>query len=236
MTIDTSAHLHKVIAIGPGRNDGVTRIYTTLYSGAISEYSYSNETWIRSEISTGNEKKFDALAIGTGRNDGVFRIYAANSNGHIYELTYAGSSWEVAELGTVKDEKWGNEVFITIGQGRSDGIERVYASVEHIGLLYEFTYNPEGFWQKDSVRQGYGCEGLAIGRGRNDEIFRIYQAGNFGHLTEFTFSDSKWHTTADLRGGPSFTNVIIGPGRGDGINRVYGSCNDGYIYEYSYHH
>lgn len=233
INIDSSSAIGLGLTIGPGRNDGIHRIYCVSSNGYILEYTFLNNKWENTEVGPAGESSINAISIGTARNDGVRRVYAASNNGHIYELSYTGSSWDITDLGTIKSESYGNDVYITIGQGRSDGMERVYASVEHISTIYEFSYT-EGNWEMDSTDVEYGGAGLAVGTGRNDGIFRIYRTGSWGHLQESSYLDNKWQLSADLRGGSYFVGVAIGAGRGDDINRIYGICNDGYAYEFSY--
>lgn len=239
ITIDPSPGIISGLAINPGRNDGESRVYGFDNTGDIFEYTFVNTTWEKSNLSSTDEERFNDMAIGSVRNDGVTRVYMVNYEGQIYEYTYLDSGWDVSFLGTVKITSLSfavNKIFMTVGYVRSDEIERLYVSSP---TLYEFSYNGEGFWEKDSFAAGIGEGELTIGEGRNDGVFRVYIAGVTSHLAEISFFENKWSLTAELRGESSFLGflwVAVGPGRGDGVNRVYGLSRDGFVYEFSIQH
>ena len=73
---------------------------------------------------------------------------------------------------------------IAIGNGRNDGVMRVYGanSSNHI---YEFTYSG-GVWNRVDMGTS-GIIGIAIGNGRNDGVVRVYGANSSNHIYEFTW-------------------------------------------------
>lgn len=232
--IECEAFRGGAITVGQGRNDGMNRIYCCGSEGDIYEYTFTGNSWDRETFGPGGEFPVDEIAIGAARNDGVNRVYAAGHNGVIYELSFTGAMWNIANLGTVKNEMYGNDVYIAVGQGRSDGLERVYTCVENLDAIYELSYRVQGEWVMDSTKVDFGGAGLSIGKGRNDNMYRIYRAGSFGHLQESSYLDEEWRHTADLRGTSYFRGVTIGKGRGDHVSRIYGLCTDGYVLEFSY--
>ncbi|MEW6041551.1 MAG: hypothetical protein AB1633_08525, partial [Elusimicrobiota bacterium] len=122
------------IVIGPGRNDGINRIYrkyiyTLPMAEHLDELSWENGTWVNRsyKIEESKETKIkdgfyhveaprSALSVATisdGRNDGVQRIYLVDDTGLfpgkenlITELTWNGSGWDI------KDYKLNVEKFI----------------------------------------------------------------------------------------------------------------------------
>ncbi len=113
---------------------------------------------------------------------------------------------------------------IRVGDGRNDGVQRVYAICED-ARVYEWTYTGSG-WSRATVGilPGSGwCLGLDIGKGRNDGLNRVYATQIDGNVYEFFYNGTQWVRTA--LGNPNVTiyGVFVGPGRNDGINRVYAS-------------
>ncbi len=113
---------------------------------------------------------------------------------------------------------------IRVGDGRNDGVQRVYAICED-ARVYEWTYTGSG-WSRAVIGTlpGTGwCLGIDIGKGRNDGLNRIYATQIDGNIYEFFYNGSQWVRTA--LGNPNSTiyGVFVGPGRNDGQNRIYAS-------------
>ncbi|MEO0137595.1 MAG: hypothetical protein ABIL40_05635 [candidate division WOR-3 bacterium] len=111
---------------------------------------------------------------------------------------------------------------IRVGDGRNDGVQRVYAICED-ARVYEWTYTGSG-WTRATVGilPGSGwCLGIDIGKGRNDGLNRVYATQIDGNVYEFFWNGTQWIRTA--LGNPNSTiyGVFVGPGRNDGINRLY---------------
>lgn len=64
---------------------------------------------------------------------------------------------------------------VVIGDGRNDGIMRVYTGDEN-GRAHEFSFS-EGSWQKSTFGDVSGVKGISIGSVRKDGIKRVYLAG-----------------------------------------------------------
>jgi hypothetical protein len=90
-------------------------------------------------------------------------------------------------------------------------------------------------WQQ--FRLGHGGDQMTTlwsGKGRNDNVERIYAACFNGHIYEFSKEHGQW-ITRDIGSAPDLmTYTRLGPGRNDGVNRVYGSSNDYNVYEFTY--
>ncbi len=124
---------------------------------------------------------------------------------------------------------------IRVGDGRNDGVQRVYAICED-ARVYEWTYTGSG-WTRATVGilPGSGwCLGIDIGKGRNDGLNRVYATQIDGNVYEFFWNGTQWIRTA--LGNPNSTiyGVFVGPGRNDGINRIYASGDGVPPVEYSW--
>jgi len=107
---------HSNIVIGPGRNDGVNRIYTKyvpLYE-YLDEISWEDNRWVHRQykieeygempLGVGFYKITGAVAsnltvttVGDGRNDGVNRLYLVDGSPDVdvvVELTWNGNGWD----------------------------------------------------------------------------------------------------------------------------------------------
>ena len=129
------------------------------------------------------------------------------------------ANWQKSDIGFA----FGEQEQIVVGDGRNDGIIRVYSG-DRIGAgsggnIYEFSFN--GFqWEKGSFGGDNLCAiyGLNIGIGRNDGINRVYASGF--NLGEYYFSDA-W-----LGGGIGpyiqwTQDLVLGDARNDGKVRIY---------------
>ncbi|MEO0190691.1 MAG: hypothetical protein ABIL18_06900, partial [candidate division WOR-3 bacterium] len=90
-----------------------------------------------------------------------------------------------------------------------------------------------GYWNVDSIQMPTSATfyEIAIGKGRNDDTFRLYSA-HLGILLEYTYFDSIWRV--DTCATDVYLSCIgFGDLRNDGIQRIYGA--GGYwIYEFTY--
>jgi hypothetical protein len=138
-------------------------------------------------------------------------------------ITYNYADWTRTYVG------WAPTVLnqIRVGDGRNDGIQRVYAVCED-AHAYEWTYNGTSWTRVDMGQiSGSGwCLGIDMGDGRNDGLNRIYITRIDGHVHEYFYVDTEW-TITDL-GNPNtgMYGVTVGQGRNDGIGRIY-ACGDG---------
>jgi len=205
--------------------------------------------WSTFDLGTGGSTSnvMYTVAVGAGRNDGINRVYASNANTHIYEYTFSNNSWNKADLGAIGIPNAQVTNCIAIGNGRNDGVIRLYAACAN-NHIYEITYlSSTGKWSTADVGTPNtpslsGMLGIALGNGRNDGTIRLYGASDDTHVYEFTYSGGKWSTPVDMgypgstssTGSIAKTKVTLATGQNDGIMRVYASCNDSHMYEFTY--
>ena len=231
------------ITIGSVRNDGVNRIYASNANTHMVEFTYAGSSWNSIDIGQNSAGAvMNCLVTGNGRNDGVTRLYASAANNQIYEYSYSSTplpngSWNAVSIGIGNTSPVNGMLGVALGNGRNDGVTRVYASCDD-GHLYEFTYSG-GTWSK--VDMGFGgassaMNKLMLANGRNDGIIRVYAANNDGHLYEFTYSGSGnvWNINDMGYNGSYMRCVAFGNARNDGVNRIYGANADGRPFEYEY--
>ena len=170
------------------------------------------------------------VAIGDGRNDGKERVYLSNFDNHIYEWSYyPDSGWICEAIGEGAPDHHGM-ISVLVGQGRNDGINRVYGGHAN-GWLYEFTYS-QGQWFKDSLNpRSTFVFGIGIGAAHNDNINRVYGFGGFSvQGREYTFDSpgDSWNMITCSQ--PHYVWYFdIGDGRNDGTKRIYGVQYQGYL-------
>jgi hypothetical protein len=91
--------------------------------------------------------------VGEGRNDGTNNVYCAGQNGGLFEYSWSGTDWQVDSLGAEIDG-------LTIGDGRSEGIVRVYGA--SLSAVVEYT----------------SLTGILENRSASNHDFRIYADPN----------------------------------------------------------
>ncbi len=133
------------LAVGEGRNDGITRIYAGGNQQKLFEYTWNGTEWDSILVHEGESKW--SIAIGNGRNDYPphYRVYQACHDGYVYEHTWEGDSWNTVAIGVgigwgLDNNMWG----LDIGNGRNDGIIRVYAG-NYDRHVYEFSFSASIF-------------------------------------------------------------------------------------------
>jgi hypothetical protein len=202
-------------------------------SYGISQPNSVNKESVEEEIFSGVDVKESSIAIGDGRNDGVKRIYAGSKDyrypGYIWEITWNGSNWEINQIDPSPEVGeyilGGEPCSIKIGDGRNDGINRVYVGYSSIDKVNEYTWTGSS-WSKTTIGlAGLGSH-LFIGDGHNDGINRIYAASSTDKkVYEFTWTGSSWTKVeiADFKfeEGVNFYNYEIIDARNDGVKRLY---------------
>ena len=120
---------------------------------------------------------------------------------------------------------------IAIGDGRNNGIQRLYCASMN-GDLVEYSWNGSGGWDKVTITVGTKYEGIVIGQGRNDPNNYLY-CYKSKDLFELGWTGSAWIIPKVIFTSPvtQLDYVIIGPGRSDGQNRIYASNKRDEIYE-----
>ena len=151
---------------------------------------------------------------------------------------FSDDNWKMDLIGTYD---WFYE--IKIGDGRNDGINRLY-SATYDGHLLEWTYNTTTY-EWDMVNCG-GVPGanpsgntriisIWIEEGRNDGLNRIYGAAVDGNNYEFSYNTSSNDWEMNSFGSNSFqTGVVVGDSRNDGINRVITSGASVQVKDYTW--
>ena len=204
-----SGWVHKAVAAGFGRNDGICRIYARWPLG-LCEYTYNGGVWTKVMIDNLNLEG-NAIALGDIKNDDTIRVVAGIWDSLIVAYTYqsAGNTWKAETLGTTNNEIHG----ITVGQGRNDDTNRVYTGGWN-ARFYEYWYQ-SGVWNKYSLGYSY-CS--TIGDARNDGINRLYLEG----LAEFTWETDHWtFNSMDTNSSSYSGRTVLSNGRNDGRNRLY---------------
>lgn len=133
-----------------------------------------------------------------------------------------------------------NPFDLKVGDGRGDGIDRVYVS-ERNGDVTEWTHANEQ-WSKTDIAKGVkNLAMLALGDARGDGVARLYftELVRDGVLKEAAWTDGVW-TIRTI--GDSFQSLclFIGEGRNDGSKHLYMGTygdkarNDQGLWEYTY--
>ncbi|MGH2636157.1 MAG: malectin domain-containing carbohydrate-binding protein [Actinomycetota bacterium] len=219
------------LIMGPGRSDGVNRIYAgTVNTGRVMELSWNGTSWA-SPVDVGGSPaglEIHNLGMGPGRNDGRTRIYACSLDENLYELTYVGPGWTQATVGAPD----GVCTHAVVGDGRNDGVNRLYATRGQV--VWEYTWNGGG-WdavQVGSVSGGI-VHGIDLGPGRGGSENHVYIASSARGTFEATFSGGTWSMTS-MGDDRDVRNVAMGPGRDDGVMRVYAGVSSGEIREFTW--
>ena len=218
--------------VGPGRNDGVYRVYVgTVTTGRVQEFSWNGAQW-GAPVDIGGSPagtEIHNMGMGPGRNDNVTRIYAASLDGNLYELTYLGPGWTQATVGAHTNACY----HAAVGNGRNDGVNRLYATRD--SNVWEYTWNGAG-WNAvlvGSVASSGIAHGVSIGDGRGDHLNHLYIASTSSGTYEATFSGGTW-TMASMGDYDDVRNVNLGPGRNDGVPRVYSALAAGQMREFTW--
>jgi hypothetical protein len=122
---------------------------------------------------------------------------------------------------------------ITVGEGRSDEVNRVYAGGWYTPI-HEYTWDG-GQWDQLAVSSGNrNIWPMAVGPGRDDAVERLYCPDRYqSYVREYTWGGSDFEEV-NIGSPSALVKVIVGPGRNDGINRVYGAGLYGHIQELTY--
>jgi hypothetical protein len=212
------------LVLGSAHNDGYVRMYMSGGHGhEISEISYNYGDWDVTEIGTGGQ-----IVVTDCRNDGVLRVYAAYDE-HVYEFSWLGTEWQVEDCGII-DIKYYGFADICAGDGRNDGLNRIYIAGNHDKGIYELSYDGQS-WQYTKVSESASADCIVLSNGRNDGINRLYTGSSKG-VGEYTYNGS-WAKTSLVETSYEVNDLAVGNGRNDGINHVYVTGDDNHIYEYS---
>ncbi len=210
------------IAVGPGRNDGINRIYVASWS-RLYEFSWNGTSWDR--VDMGPTSGWE-VALGEGKNDGIIRVYCTFTvvnpqYGGVYEFSWNGTSWDREVVCTFPSSPSSSAGHgIAVGPGRNDGRNRVYACDCNNNRTFESTWDGSSWVTNQAITDWSGIE-ITIGPGRNDNIQRLYFGKQGSQLREYTWAGSGWVFMNLDSVSSRYRKVWIGPGRNDGRNRVY---------------
>jgi hypothetical protein len=202
----------------------------------------TNNTIVFGDIN--DEIVFTGTLASHSAASGTYEYPALDDNGSWQATKTAGApseniSWPMTDMGFA----FGAQDKIVIGDGRNDGVLRVYTGDSQTGgssgNIYEFSYTG-GQWQNNAFGDfdtEYGGDnlshitGLAIGSARNDRVNRVYGCGY--HAAEFEYGFNNFTGTPIDTDIQWANDLIIGDVHGDGQSRIYLSdWND--IYELTY--
>ncbi|MBL7738170.1 MAG: hypothetical protein JNK14_03055 [Chitinophagaceae bacterium] len=211
--------------IGPGRGDGIERLYAASYDNNIYEIWHNGTSWQQMTVGSVGNLGMHAV-VGVGRNDGVTRLYASSTQ-ELYEFTWNGTSWTKLLVGSTPGAHE-----LALGNGRMDGKNYIYISSISSGN-FEARWTGTA-WTIASMGDNGDARGLELGDGRNDGITRVYSALYDGRVREFTWNGSAWTFINMPLAGTQNIHAYIVPGRNDGVNRIY-TCNaNGKVFEYTW--
>ncbi len=210
------------IAVGPGRNDGVNRVFS-MGSYGVYEFSWNGSSW--SQLTVANNWCETNGFVGDARNDGTDRlVFNASCN---WEASWNGTNYSIVGLSACSSSQSADAV--EIGQGRNDGVNRVYANTELAGRI-EYTWNGSSYTATTVRANGHRGD-IHLAQLHSDQLTRVYMTNAShgivppGDLLEYTWnnSTSQWDSTntvlSAVSGATSFLQA--GDGRNDNIIRLY---------------
>ena len=223
----TTTEIHNM-AMGPGRNDGVIRIYAGSLDGNLYEITRAGSGWMQGTVGAPTDVVTHA-AVGTRPNDSVNRVYATRGTG-VWEYTWNGTGWTAVLIGNVTS---GIAHGIVLGNGRGDGVNRLYIASTASGT-YEASFS-SGSWTITSMGDSGDVRNVGVGAGRNDGTLHVYAAEAAGRMRELTWNGSRWTFTEMNSGvGDALIHAYVLPGRNDNTQRVYSSSGNGNAYEFTW--
>ncbi|MDY6968105.1 MAG: Ig-like domain-containing protein [Spirochaetota bacterium] len=164
----------------------------------------------------------------TGSDSFIFHVDDGFDDSNIATVNIgiqAQGSWNESDMDFTTGEEQNH---IAIGDGRSDGVMRVYSTTNEI---HEYTYNDTN-WDVITFGDNFLTNsGIAIGDVRNDSNNRVYITKYSVH--EHYFNIDQWLGGWVCSASIIDDGLIIGDGRNDGVIRIYFTDRDA-IYELSY--
>jgi hypothetical protein len=214
------------IRMGNAREGDTIRMYVGGGSG-LYEFTYREGQWDYFPIQTGFTCAH--MWLGKVRGDKT-RIYAPNKFGKLYEFEWLGSDYK----GEILPIDLSYLTAVVVGEGRNDGVERIYVAVRG-GHLYEVSYTQDEWEVVDMTPTGPSASrySLRVAKTQADKKFRVYAATQNYGLYEYTWNGSKYEGQQLLDATTGATACIgIGEGRNDDTVRIYATTfTNGKIYE-----
>jgi hypothetical protein len=109
---------------------------------------------------------------------------------------------------------------IEVGQGRNDGLNRIYMTRIN-GHVYEYFYEDPSWTITDLGDPNATLYGVTVGAGRNDDTNRVYACGDGVPTVEYSWTGATWGKDIVEGGAQQQWLPEVGDGRGDGTNRLY---------------
>lgn len=230
--INLPFYCEKSVIVVDGRNDGINRIYAGEFfgSGNTAEYTWTGSSWSYLNMGAVGQQLIN-LVYGNARNDGFKRLYFSTGSAPPYyaswEFSYT-NNWSYSPISSPSGYYMGN-FGIAIGDGRNDGLNRLYIGIYPGYTLCEYTYL--GNWTYQIIATGLSqIMGIVIGNGRNDGINRLYVACRYEGIREYTYSQGTWNLTATIPLSGEIFDIDIAKARNDNLNRLYCVTYAGVLY------
>jgi len=208
------------VVLGTGRNDKIRRIYTTRGwdNNSGYEYSFTGNEWI-SNTTFSADIYCSSPVISDLKKEGTNSLYLGGWNESGVLMLKYKDTWTEPKI---LPESKGKGIILAMlsGNGRNDGINRLYVAHWSDNGLIEYSWNGSKFIAVQLMNKSVGR--FSIGRGRNDGINRIYAVERGGSdLHEFTWTGKKYVDKVIFTGSDSNGTVYVADGRGDRVNRLY---------------
>jgi hypothetical protein len=181
-------------------------------------------TWHMSSVGSTSLAN-NSIRVGRPRNEGRARLYVGTlRSARVVEFSWDGSRWR--RTSTPLTGLSGEIHNLTIGPGRNDGADRIYACQVNgtSGSLWEISWLPGSErWVSRRVGPRADCKHAEVGEGRNDGVDRVYAARG-AEIREYTWHRDRKRWVGRLVGSlPTGIahGLVLGRGRGGTRNHVY---------------
>ena len=134
---------HLVMArVGPGRSDGVQRVYVNGVDSHLYELSWTGAGFdVRDLLPDGPGRSRFSARVARLRGDGRDRLYITARDGPmVAEYEWNGASYSATPL-PVDGVTGATPGGLSVGDARNDGVPRLYVSDYLSGAVYEFTWS-----------------------------------------------------------------------------------------------
>lgn len=229
--IETGYHSLSLV-VGDGRNDGKDYLYIGSTNVGTWELDWKDTGWAKTQLHF--QASEGVGVVGASKNDGVNRLLFTSDK--VREYTWSGSKFNM-DSPSPKIE-WPDA--IDIGQGRNDGINRIYANCFNGRGRLEYTWNGTS-WTETMINPVVHRGDLYLAAVKADGKARVYTTtseyfkGKAGNFLEFEWNSANisFDSTILLDATSGATAMIYaGYGRGDDTMRLYASNYvKGTIYE-----
>lgn len=211
---------------GVGRNDDTTRLYISEWvnNARIYEASYRNGNWETIQIGT-SSNSVTGISIGKTRNN-ENAVWVGGFAG-ISEYYWNGTDWDSQLLTSdVHPEGPG-----FIGDGKNNGNTNYYSPGAYV---YEFEYNTNSYTESNFGTNNWP-EMVAIGKGRNDGLNRIYVVDydNTGGRKEYFYNGTSWEMhqmSTEFGRGAIFATIV----KADSSTTIFANKKAGDFREYNW--